>query len=91
MYETSRRRFLAATGAGAVAVGAASIVPGGLAHATEGRGDLDFDGVSSDTSIIVSIDDPATGRLTVMRGERELTVTDHELAARVAHLAGSEL
>ena len=91
MNETSRRRFLAATGAGAVAVGTASVVPGTLANAAEAPGSLDHDGVAGDASIIVSMDDPASGQLTLMRGERELTVTDHELAARLARLAGSEL
>ncbi len=91
MNETSRRRFLAATGAGAVAVGTASVVPGALAHAAEASGSLDVDGVTGDASIIVSIDDPARGQLMVMRGEREIAVTDHELAARLARLAGPEL
>ena len=40
--------------------------------------------------MIASVDDLASGTVSVMHGEREFTVTDHELARRIAQIARAE-
>ncbi len=95
MTQPSRRQFLAVSGAGAVAVGAATIVPASLAAAAEAPGqDLDsehgVDALLDDSPMIVSVDDLASGQLSIMHGDREFSVTDHALAQRIAHIARSE-
>ena len=89
MIESSRRRFLAATGAGAVAVGAATVLPVTMASAAEAPASPDVDSFDATDAapVIVSVDDRATGRLSVMQGENEFTVNDPELAARINRLA----
>ena len=90
MIESSRRRFLAATGAGAVAVGAAAVLPATMASAAEAPASLEADlveGTEGSVPVIVSVEDAAAGLLSVMHGENEFTVTDPELAARITRLA----
>jgi Rieske Fe-S protein len=93
MIESSRRQFLAATGAGAVAVGAAAIVPATTASAAKAPASLEadlFEGADGAVPVIVSVEDPAAGLLSVMHGENEFTVTDPDLAARITRLATKE-
>jgi hypothetical protein len=93
MSESSRRQFLAATGAGAVAIGAATVVPATMASAAEAPASLEadlFEGTEGAVPVIVSVEDLAAGLLSVMHGENEFTVTDPELAARITRLAAKE-
>lgn len=95
MNESSRRQFLAVSGAGAVAVGAATVVPGAVAGAAQSARDgIDVeygpDGLLEEGPMIASVDDLASGTVSVMHGEREFTVTDHDLARRIAQIARAE-
>jgi hypothetical protein len=93
MTESSRRQFLAATGAGAVAVGAATVLPATMANASEAPASLEtdlFEGIEGAFPVIVSVEDAASGLLSVMQGEKEFTVTDPELASRITRLAATE-
>lgn len=87
MIESSRRKFLAATGAGAAAVGAAAVLPA-TAEAATGPDTLEADlaGNTGPMPVIVTIDDPGSGRISVLHGEREFTVTDRDLADRILGL-----
>jgi len=96
MNEPSRRQFLVATSAGAVAIGAAAVVPVSLANAAEAPAganldaDYGFEASADSVPVIVSVEDAAAGLLSVMHGAREFTVTDLELTSRITRLAGSE-
>ena len=95
MNESSRRQFLAVSGASAVAVGAATVVPGAVANAAQSvRDGIEVehgpDGLLDEGPMIASVDDLAAGTVSVMHGEREFTVTDHELARRIAQIARAE-
>lgn len=87
MNGLSRRKFLAASGAGAVAVGAVS-VPLTLSSSSEADGAvLDTQPALEPVPLILSVDDLAAGRISVMHGEREFSVTDVDLANRIAGIA----
>ena len=96
MNTPSRRTFLALTGAGAAAVGAATVLPASLAGAQQVAGPeldaADFDagaGASlSEAVLMVCVTDRATGEVTVIDGEAEVTLTDPALAQRIAQLSG---
>ena len=89
MNQPSRRQFLAATGAGAVAVGSVTTLSGVLAEsaAAADGGAAEHGPYDEAVPVIVTLDDGKTGRLSVMHGEREFTVVDAQLAARIARLA----
>lgn len=89
MNQPSRRQFLAATGAGAVAVGSVTTLSGVLAGpAAAAEGDASEHSSHNEADpVIVTLDDGKAGRLSVMHGDREFTVVDAKLAARIARLA----
>jgi hypothetical protein len=82
MSDTSRRKFLAATGAG-VAAGAVAGLSGGTADAatTRGKG-------AAKEPVVAYVQDPKGGVLHLMVGEREVIVEDHDLVARILNAAG---
>ncbi|WP_127783236.1 twin-arginine translocation signal domain-containing protein [Rhodococcus sp. X156] len=86
MAETNRRSFLRTASLGAVAVGAASAVPGavlaGTAHAEPAARAKQLDG-----PVVLLLRDASTGEFTVMHGEQSSTLTDKALAARLTHEA----
>jgi hypothetical protein len=91
MSETSRRRFLAVSGASAVAFGVAAAVPASLASAsmTSNAAEPSYaEGLLGAEPMIVSVDDLSTGQISVMHGDREFVTSDPELARRIAQLAG---
>ena len=96
MNKSSRRRFLAVTGAGAVAAGAATVLPASLAGAQQRAGqeinEADFHGGAgaslSDPVLMACVTDVASGEVTVINGEHEIAVTDSALAQRIAQLSG---
>lgn len=91
MNKSSRRHFLAVTGAGAAAAGAAAVLPSSLATAQQ-RGDSLIDAETggvplSDAVLMACVTDAAAGEVTVINGAEELTVTDPGLAHRIATLS----
>jgi len=83
MSDTSRRKFLAATGAG-VAAGAVAVRSGGTAQAATGRG-----AHAATDPVVAYVQDPKAGVLHLMVGEREVIVEDHDLVSRILNAAGS--
>ena len=82
MGDTSRRKFLAATGAG-VAAGAVVGLSGGTAEAaTARRRD------AATEPVVAYVQDPRGGVLHLMVGDREVIVEDHDLVARILNHAG---
>ena len=79
----SRRRFLAVSGAGVAAAGLVSVVPG-TASAAEAPVDPKAVG---DAPLLAVVDDLKKGRVTLVHGGTEQTVTDHDLARRIARLS----
>jgi hypothetical protein len=93
MPESSRRRFLAITGASAVVIGAAAAAPGSLASAALARNggansEHAADAMLDAQPMIVCVDDLNSGQISVMHGDREFATTDADLARRIAQLAG---
>ncbi|GAA4688451.1 hypothetical protein [Nocardioides nanhaiensis] len=83
MSETSRRGFIAVAGAGAAA-GAVAATAGAAAASDTERGS----GLGSGGPVMVYIENPAAGRLTVMSGDDEVDVTDKDLVGRILRAAG---
>ena len=86
MEHPSRRRFLAVSGGGIAAAGLASVVPQ-LASAAE----LPVDPAAiGEEPLMACVDDLAKGQVTLVHGGNELTVTDHDLARKIARLSSTE-
>jgi hypothetical protein len=83
MSETSRRRFLAVTGTGAAAVGAATVVPGAAFAGETPRSEN-----SADEAVVAYVKDARSGELVLMVGEREVVVDDRDLVNRLLNAAG---
>jgi hypothetical protein len=81
MSDTSRRKFLAAAGAG-TAAGAVVSLSGGAAEAVTRRR---FDAASE--PVVAYVQDPEVGVLHLMAGEREVIVEDRDLVARILNAA----
>jgi hypothetical protein len=86
MPDSTRRNFLLATGAGAAAVGVAAALPGSAAGqpAAAERATLP----AGAQPLLAHVADPRSGSLTLLVGEREVTVHDPELVARLTRAAG---
>ena len=91
MNQPTRRRFLAMTGAGAAAISAAAVAPGALASTRDTAGQQHGDDLGSvEGPIVAYVDDLSAGEVTVMVGEHEISVVDHDLAARIARHGRTE-
>lgn len=91
MNKSSRRHFLAVTGAGAAAAGAAAVLPASLATAQQ-RSDTMIDAEAggaplADAVLMALVTDQVTGEVTVINGADEITLTDLPLAGRIAQLS----
>ena len=88
MTDTSRRKLIAAAGAGAAA-GAVALTPG-MAFARESwphqtqptRG-------SATESVVAYVEDHRSDTVTLLLGEREVVVRDRDLVTRILNAAGS--
>jgi len=88
MGETSRRKVLAATGAG-VAAGTVGLTMGpaqGPAQAGEARRTSS----SARESVVAYIEDHRSGTLRLLVGEREVVVHDRDLVTRILNAAGGQ-
>ena len=81
MGDTSRRKFLAATGAG-VAAGAVVGISGSASEAATARRRN-----AATEPVVAYVQDPRAGVLHLMVGEREVIVEDHDLVARILNAA----
>ena len=82
MSETSRRRFIGVTGAGAAAVSAAALVPGpAFASQTHRRAD------SPTSPVVAYVSDVDSDEVTLMVDEREVVVHDRDLVHRLLNAA----
>ncbi len=87
MSDATRRGFLVFAGAGtAAAVGAAVAGPKlfGEGDANAAAQDLESVDLATAESFVVHVKDVKAGQLSILVGEREVLVTDKELAARLA-------
>jgi hypothetical protein len=83
MNDTSRRKFLAAAGAGAAA-GTVVAVAGPAA----GAGPTRRNATAATDPVVAYVQDPEAGVLHLMHGDREVIVEDHDLVARILNAAG---
>ena len=81
MSDTSRRKFLAATGAGAVA--GTITVTGSAAAAARGPG-------SAKEPVVAFVADHRLAELRLLVGEREVVVHDRDLVNRILNAAGGK-
>ena len=86
MTDTSRRKLIAAAGAGAAA-GAVALTPG-AAFARANRRTEAVEG-SATESVVAYVEDHRSDTLTLLVGEREVVVRDRDLVARILNAAGS--
>ncbi len=82
MSNTSRRGFLIRAGAGAAAAGVAVVATPSLASTPAATQPS-----SSREPMMAYVSDPSKGEVTVMVGEHENVVTDHELVSRLLKAA----
>lgn len=80
MNDPTRRGFLVIAGAGAAAVGAATVAP--AVGAAPVRAPSEASG-----PLVAYVSDMQSGEVTLMVGEREVVVHDRDLAARLARAA----
>jgi DMSO/TMAO reductase YedYZ molybdopterin-dependent catalytic subunit len=83
MSETSRRKFLAATGVGAAAGTVAIVTAGAAAGATKSAN-------SAQEAVLAVVPDHRTGLVHLPVGEREVVVHDRDLATRILNAAGGQ-
>jgi hypothetical protein len=91
MSDHSRRTFL--TGTGAAALGAVALTTAGPAAATAttvpaGAATSGAPRAASHEPVVAYVTDVSAGRITVMRGDDEVVVTDRELARHIARQVG---
>jgi hypothetical protein len=85
MSETSRRKLLAAGGAG-VAAGAVGLTLSPAQAAEAQR----VSGSSARESVVAYVHDHKSSEVRLMVGEREVVVHDRELATRILNAAGGK-
>ena len=83
MGDTSRRRFIGVSGAGAAAVGASTLIPGAASAAT-----TRLHGKSSTSPVVAYVSDVHSDELTLMVDDREVVVRDRDLINRLLNAAG---
>jgi hypothetical protein len=84
MAEHSRRAFIRGAGVTAAAATVAVMAPGVASAASKSESD---DGSAAPNgSVVAYVKDAKSGNITVMRGEREVQVTDKALARKLAKL-----
>lgn len=88
MTGSNRRNFLRTAGAGAAAVGAAALTPAvvstAAAPAPARDKPLELPAAAAG-SMVAYIHDVSNGEVSVMVEGREVTITDHQLVAKLAH------
>jgi hypothetical protein len=90
MSESTRRRFLIASGAGAAAVGVATAVPGVAGAQPAQRPPAPTPLPGDARSLVAHVADPSSGTITLFLAEHEVVVHDPDLVARLARAAGSK-
>ncbi|MCW2765863.1 MAG: twin-arginine translocation signal protein [Nocardioides sp.] len=83
MSETSRRNFIAATGAGAAA-GAVALTTGAAASVARPRPDAAKD------RVVAVVENHRSSELRLLVGEREIVVHDRDLVNRILNAAGGQ-
>ena len=85
MSETSRRKFLAAAGAGAAAAGTVAVTAGtAQARETIRRPD------GAREAVVAYVKNHRSDELRLMVGEREVVVHNRDLVTRILNAAGGE-
>lgn len=89
MNDSDRRTFIKTAGVGAAAAGAVALIPAATAVAASAAGTAATPAVSlpaaAKGSMVAYIRDVSTGEVSVMVEGHEVTVTDHQLVAKLAH------
>lgn len=83
MHDTTRRRFIGATGAGAAVVALAPATAYAKGQATRSKD-------AATESVVAFVGHPGSDELTLMVGEREVVVRDRDLVTRILNAAGKE-
>jgi len=94
MSSPNRRTFLKTAGVGAAAAGAAALAPGAVSasmgeKAAPSAPEATPLPAAAAGSMVAYIHDVSNGQLSVMVEGREITVTDHQLVAKLAHILHS--
>ena len=84
MSETSRRKFIAATGVTAAVGGVALVATGSAAAAARPHPER------ARQRVLAVVEDPTSDELTLLVGEDELVVHDRDLVTRILNAAGGK-
>lgn len=85
MSDATRRGFLVFAGAGTAAAVGAVAVPKFLGEQpADAATQLEAVDLANAESFVVHVKDVKSGQMAIMVGQREVLITDHELAARLA-------
>jgi hypothetical protein len=91
MSDTSRRGFLAIAGVGAAGVAAASVAGFAPASVSGAAAAPPATKLPDDAtgSLVAYVSDVRAGQVSVLVGESQVSITDHELVARLAQAAST--
>ena len=88
MNDHTRRNFLIASGTGAAAVGVVAAMPSIAGARTSAPTPSDVPMTAPDAAPLVAhISDPSSGTLSLLVGDDEVIVHDHDLVARITAAA----
>jgi hypothetical protein len=90
MSDATRRGFLVFAGAGTAAAVGATVAGANLfGDVPEAAAKLGPAGLADAESFVVHVKDVKSGHLVILVGDREVLVTDRELAGRLAGVVGA--
>ncbi len=82
MSETSRRNFMAAAGVGVAAASTVTLTAASASAKPSVKG--------AKEPVVALVDDPKSGIVTLLVGDREVVVNDKDLATRILNAAGGK-
>jgi hypothetical protein len=87
MNDHSRRNFLIASGAGAAAIGVVAALPTIASAGTPSQPEPMAPAGADAAPLVAHISDPSSGTLSLLVGDEEVIVHDHDLVGRITRAA----
>ena len=87
MADTTRRGFLVFAGAGTAAAAVGAVAGAKMLGGDDAAARLSPEELAQAESFVVHVKDVRSGRMAIMVGDREVDLTDRELAQRLAGVA----
>jgi hypothetical protein len=87
MNDHTRRNFLIASGTGAAAIGVVAALPSIAGASTPAATQSPLPTAPDAVPLVAHISDPSSGTLSLLVGDDEVTVHDHDLVTRITAAA----